>query len=168
MKSSTSATSDGLTATARGLLARQAEALLLILVTLWAGALWTVGFLVAPTLFQWIPERALAGSIAGNLFASVHWIAVVAGAYVLSFALVRHGRAAARHGVVWLVVAMLVIVAVGALGIQPHIAELRNSMLADASLRERFAMWHGISSALYALSSVLAVVLVVKVRRLFD
>ena len=40
---------------------RQAESLLLILVTLWAGALWTVGFVVAPALFKLIPDRAMAG-----------------------------------------------------------------------------------------------------------
>jgi hypothetical protein len=150
----------------RSVISRQAESLLLILVALWAGALWTTGFVVAPALFQLIPERALAGSIAGHLFQSVHWIAVVAGSYILLFALARHGRAALRQGVVWLVVAMLAIVAVGALGIQPHIAALRVGMAADAALQQRFALWHGISSALYALSSALAVVLVVRVRRL--
>lgn len=167
MKSSTSATPETPLATARSLIARQAEGLLLILVTLWAGALWTVGFVVAPALFRFIPERAMAGSIAGHLFVSVHWIAVIAGAYVLLFAVIRHGHAAVRHATVWLVVAMLTIVAIGALGIQPHVAELRIGMASDAALRERFAMWHGVSSALYALSSMLAVVLVVRVRRLF-
>ncbi|MBA4741991.1 MAG: DUF4149 domain-containing protein [Azoarcus sp.] len=153
---------------ARGLLARQAGNLLLILVTLWAGALWTVGFVVAPTLFELLPERALAGAVAGYLFTSVHWIAAVAGGYVLAFALVRHGRAALRSGVVWLVVAMLAIVAIGALGIQPMIADLRSGIADDATLRDRFALWHGVSSALYALTCVLAVVLVLRVRRLTD
>jgi hypothetical protein len=151
----------------RSLIAGQAEGLLLILVALWAGALWTVGFIVAPALFQLIPERALAGSIAGQLFNSVHWVAVIAGGYVLLFAMMRHRREAVRRGTVWLVVAMLAIVAIGALGIQPHIAELRAaSMAGDAALYDRFRMWHGVSSALYVLSSMLAVVLVVKVRRL--
>lgn len=163
-----SATSEGVGGSARGIVGRQAGNLLLILVTLWAGALWTVGFVVAPALFELLPERALAGAVAGHLFTSVHWIAVVAGGYALVFALVRHGRAALRSSVVWLVLVMLAIVAIGALGIQPMIAEMRSGIAEDAVLRERFALWHGVSSALYALTSVLAVVLVLRVRRLTD
>ncbi|HLW04399.1 MAG TPA: DUF4149 domain-containing protein [Azoarcus sp.] len=153
---------------ARNIVVRQSENLLLILVAFWAGALWTTGFIVAPTLFQLLPERALAGSVAGHLFQSVHWIAVVAGGYVLLFALLRHGREAFTKSAVWLAFAMLVIVAIGALGLQPIIAELRLSLADNAEVRERFSMLHGISSMLYALSSVLAVVLLVKVRKLFD
>src|SRR5690606_21350794 len=164
---SMSVTSDGAVSAARGVLARQAESLLLILIALWAGALWTVGFVVAPALFQLLPERALAGSVAGYLFQSVHWIAVVAGGYALLFALLRHGRQTFSLGVVWLVLVMLAIVAIGALGIQSIIADLRSGIAIDPVLRERFAMWHGVSSALYALSSVLAVVLVVKARKFF-
>jgi len=163
-----SATSEGAGGTARGILARQAANLLLILVTLWAGALWTVGFVVAPALFELLPERSLAGTVAGHLFTSVHWIAVVAGGYALIFALARHGRAALRASAVWLVIAMLAIVAIGALGIQPMIADMRSGIADDAALRDRFALWHGVSSALYALTSVLAVVLVLRVRRLTD
>lgn len=147
--------------------ARQAENLATILVTFWAGALWTVGFVVAPTLFELLPERSLAGSVAGQLFHSVHWIAVFAGAYVLLFALLRHRRGALRHMAVWLVLAMLAIVAIGALLIQPHVAELRSMLGTDEAARESFAMWHGVSSALYALSCVLAVMLVVKLKKLF-
>src|SRR5690554_2125845 len=167
-KSLMSAISDGPGRIMRGIFVRQAENLLLILVAFWAGALWTTGFIVAPTLFQLLPERALAGNVAGHLFQSVHWIAVVAGGYVLLFALLRHGRAAFTKGAVWLAFTMLVIVAVGALGLQPVIAELRPSLADNAEVRERFSMLHGISSMLYALSSVLAVVLLVKVRKLFD
>lgn len=153
---------------ARNILLRQSENLLLILVAFWVGALWTTGFIVAPALFQLLPERELAGNVAGHLFQAVHWIAVVAGGYVLLFALLRHGQAAFRKGAVWLVLSMLVIVAVGALGLQPIIAELRPSLANDPDMRERFAMLHGASSMLYALSSVLAVVLMVKVRKLLD
>ena len=64
------------------------------------------------------------------------------------------------------VVAMLALVAISALMVQPLIAGLRAEMLVDAAARERFAFWHAVSSALYALTSVLAVILVVRVRRL--
>lgn len=149
----------------RSLIGRQADNFLLVLVTLWAGALWTVGFIVAPTLFDMLSERALAGSIAGRLFQTVNWIGLAVGGYVLLHAVVRDGAAALYARRVWLVVAMLSLVLVSAFGIQPLIAELRTEMLADPELRARFATWHGVSSALYVLQSALALMLVVSVGR---
>ena len=37
-----------------------------ILLTLWVGSLWVVGFVVAPVLFAELDDRALAGSTAGS------------------------------------------------------------------------------------------------------
>lgn len=141
---------------------RQVDNLVLVLVVFWAGTLWTVGFVVAPVLFELIAERALAGSIAGRLFQTTWWISYGVGACVLLHALSRGG---ARSAVFWLATGMIVVALVSALGIQPQIAELRASMGADEALRARFAMWHGVSSMLYAVQSVLAVVLVVKFAR---
>ena len=39
----------------------------LLVAAIWAGSLWTVGYLVAPTLFASF-DRVLAGSIAGLMF----------------------------------------------------------------------------------------------------
>ena len=48
-----------------------------LIVTFWVGSMWTVGYLVAPALFATLPERALAGSIAANLFRIEAWVSVV-------------------------------------------------------------------------------------------
>lgn len=163
MKSSTSATSEpSFGAIARALAARQLDNLLLALVVFWAGALWTVGFVVAPVLFELIPERALAGSVAGRLFQSTWLISYVVGGCVLVHALVR---GAWRSAVFWIALVMIVLSLISAFGIQPQIAELRATMGADEALRARFGMWHGVSSMLYAVQSMLAVLLVVKFAR---
>lgn len=163
MKSSTSATSEvSPGARLRSRARCQIDNLVLVLVVFWAGALWTVGFVVAPALFELIPERSLAGSIAGRLFQTTWWISYGVGACVLLHAL---SRGAVRSAVFWLASGMIVVALVSAFGIQPQIAELRVGMGADEALRERFAMWHGVSSMLYAVQSVLAVVLVVKFAR---
>ncbi len=44
-----------------------AEALCAVALTLWIGGLWVIGYLVAPTLFYTLSDRALAGSLAGKL-----------------------------------------------------------------------------------------------------
>jgi len=47
---------------------RFAEHLYSIVITLWVGALWAIGYLAAPTLFHVLDDRALAGKVAGQLF----------------------------------------------------------------------------------------------------
>ncbi|HEX8601023.1 MAG TPA: DUF4149 domain-containing protein, partial [Pseudoduganella sp.] len=44
------------------------ERVRLLVAVLWAGSLWTVGYLVAPTLFATLSDRVLAGTIAGAMF----------------------------------------------------------------------------------------------------
>ncbi|MCE2832533.1 MAG: DUF4149 domain-containing protein, partial [Oxalobacteraceae bacterium] len=55
------------------MLARILPGVRVLLVTFWVGSLWTVGYLAAPTLFATLPDRALAGSIAGSLFRVEAW-----------------------------------------------------------------------------------------------
>ena len=43
-----------------------ADALYAIAITLWIGGLWTIGYIVAPTLFYTLSDRVLAGALAGN------------------------------------------------------------------------------------------------------
>ena len=38
------------------------DTLYAVALTLWIGALWTVGYVVAPTLFSTLSDRALAGT----------------------------------------------------------------------------------------------------------
>ncbi|MES2016126.1 MAG: DUF4149 domain-containing protein, partial [Pseudomonadota bacterium] len=48
----------------------------LLLITLWAGSLWTIGYVVAPTLFATLHDRVLAGVIAGSMFTSQAWLSM--------------------------------------------------------------------------------------------
>lgn len=53
---------------------RLSEALYLIVITLWAGGIWAIGYIAAPILFSSMGDRQLAGMVAGKLFALVGWI----------------------------------------------------------------------------------------------
>lgn len=133
-------------------------------VTLWAGALWTVGFMVAPTLFAAVSDRTLAGELAGRLFALTGWVGLACGAYLLVYVLLREGRRAWRSGVLWLVLGMLACTLTSQFGIQPLLASLKASAwpreVMQSVLRDRFATWHGVSSVVYVIQSLLAVGLV--------
>jgi hypothetical protein len=147
-----------------------ADHLFVIVVALWVGALWAVGYLVTPTLFAMIDDRALAGNVAGRLFALVGWLGIGSAGWVLLFIAIRHGWAGFRTRVFWLVVLMLVLVVAGQFGVQPLLAQLKAEAwpqaVMDSPLRERFATWHGVSSVLYLVLSLLGLVLVAAARRL--
>lgn len=149
---------------------RLSEHLLVVLVTLWVGAMWSIGYIVAPTLFAMIDARALAGAVAGRLFMLVAWIGLASAAYVLVFKLVRERWRALRTGLFWVVVVMLSMTLASQFGIQPLMAQLKADAwpreVMDSILRNRFATWHGVSSVLYLVQSVLGLVLVIGVRRL--
>lgn len=143
---------------------RLAEALHWLAVTAWVGALWTVGLMVAPTLFHHLGDRALAGSIAGRLFTITSMLGIGCAAYLILFRLVRFGAQALRQGFFWLALVMLILVVIGQFGIEPVLHALREQALPkqvmETVLRERFATWHGVASGLYVIECVLGVGLV--------
>lgn len=142
-----------------------------IALALWIGGGWVVGYLVAPVLFELVPERALAGEVAGALFARMGYIGLFCAGVLLatefSFAA---GRPRAFWGsrMVWCVLLMLGCTAFNLWVAQPTIAELKAAGWSPQSPAgaDRFAVWHGLSAAAYLLQSIVGVVtLAVWVRR---
>lgn len=130
------------------------KALIALVVSMWAGALAAVGFLVAPKLFALLPERTLAGSIAGSLFVDLAWVN-------FAFCLVLTGcflflRPGLFHWV--LLAAIALCTALNHFWIRAVIADLRTSATMDTS----FAFWHGLSSILYVLTFIFVAVLSLK------
>ena len=146
-----------------------ADALQSMAATLWVGGMWAIGFIVAPTLFSTLPERALAGLLAGKLFSLIAWIGIACALYLLLYRLLRNGAGALRQGLFWIVLLMLVLTLAGEFGVQPVLAALKEQALPkpvmESVLRDRFATWHGVAGGLYVIQSVLGVVLVVLLGR---
>ena len=150
------------------MLARILPGVRVLLVTFWVGSLWTVGYLAAPTLFATLPDRALAGSIAGSLFRVQAWVSVGCGLLLLLLFLADRDFAKRRDCVV-LVVLMLVCLSVGYFGLQPFMAALREAAVANGGVmteaaRARFGVFHGMASVIYLLQSGLGVLLVLRQR----
>jgi hypothetical protein len=141
-----------------------ADGLHAIALTLWIGGLWTVGLVVAPTLFHALTDRSLAGSIAGKLFTLVAWIGIGCAAYLLLFRLSRFGAGALRHGRFWIVLGMLSLILLGEFWVQPLLAAIRDQALPAEVMasvfRDRFATWHGVASVFYLIECALGVWLV--------
>lgn len=137
----------------------------LLVIVLWAGSLWTVGFLVAPTLFGTLSDRALAGMIAGSMFRNQAWLSLACGCLVLALSGGLDDKT--RKSVRGLAVAMLVCLGVGYFGLQPMMASIKAAApggVMDAAARSKFGMLHGASAVFYVAQSVLAAVLVVRNR----
>jgi len=141
------------------------EALYSFAITLWVGGLWAIGYMVAPMLFASLGDRQLAGMVAGKLFALIGWIGLGCAAYLLLFQVFRNGGRVFRRALFWLILLMALLTAASQFGIQPLMAQLKADALPrevmETVLRDRFVAWHGISSILYLVQSLLGLGLVV-------
>lgn len=145
------------------------EALYFAAITLWVGGMWAIGYVAVPVLFSSLGDRQLAGMVAGKLFALIGWIGLGSAAYLLVFLLTHWGSQVFKRGVFWLVLSMALLAAASLFGIQPLMAQLKADALPrevmQSVLRDRFAAWHGASSILYLVQSLLGLWLVIWANR---
>jgi len=128
-----------------------------ILLTLWVGSLWAIGYIAAPALFARLEDRALAGTLAGVMFEIVAYIGMVCAVLLLLSNQLRNpGRHLNWRAVVLSVMFMLVVA--GQFVVAPMIAEMR---VAGTVASSAFAWLHGVASLAYVITSLLGFALVV-------
>jgi len=128
-----------------------------ILLTLWVGSLWAIGYIAVPTLFAVLNDRQLAGNLAGQMFQIVSYIGLVCGSLLLLSQL-RNYRLQWRS---WLLIIMLVAVACGEFVLQPMMATLKaQGLLDNPDIKHQFGILHGVASILYLAESLSGLVLV--------
>ena len=144
-----------------------ANKLSLIIITLWAGALWMSG-ISAYVLFDTLQDKQLAGSLAGKLFTIVSYIGLASAFYLLIHRLLQFGTPALKQSIFWTVFAMFLLVLAGHFGIQSILEGLKSqAMPADVMqsiFANRFKNWHGVASVAYMIECLLACVMVLKAR----
>ena len=137
-------------------------------ITLWVGGMWMLGYVVVPVLFKMLPDRQLAGMVAGQLFTLLAWIGIVCALYLLIHQLQQSGRAALRHASFRIVVAMLVLVLIGQFILQPMMAGLKLQAMPmdvmNSAYAARFKTMHGVSSILFLVQSLLGIALAIVSR----
>ncbi len=145
-----------------------ADGLALLAVTVWVGVLWGIGYVAVQVLFQAMPDKTLAGMLAGRMLAQVVYIGMASACYLLVYYLSTFGRAAFKQAVFWIVVVMLLLT-MAQLVIQPIMADLKAQALPaevmKSAFADRFRAWHGIASILYLVQSLTGAVLVLKTKR---
>ncbi|CAN4273620.1 Domain of unknown function DUF4149 [Methylophilaceae bacterium] len=137
----------------------------LLLITFWVGSLWCIAA-VAYVLFNTLPERQLAGQLAGQFFDYVAYLGLFSAFFLLMQRLFGFGSLALKQGYFWAVLVMLLLILAGQFGIQPILAQLKADALPSDVMQsvfaDRFATWHGVASVAYVLQCLLGLVLVLK------
>lgn len=127
------------------------------LLALWLGAQLAVGYGIAPLLFARLPDPALAGALAGELFRFIF----MSGIPVLLLALWKMPTVTSRWPRFFLYAA-LASVTLHALALQPLMAHFK-SLGSDA--RTSFLVVHGASQILYAGISLMLLAVLFAPRR---
>jgi hypothetical protein len=130
-----------------------------VLLTLWAGSLWTICGLVAPTLFALLPDRHSAGELAAAFFRIEAIAGCVLGGALVAIGITRGGPLARRRIRGWLAFTA------GA----PLVSEVVVGPLMDSARQagdmSRFGMLHGVAALLFFGACAGALVLVWLVSR---
>jgi hypothetical protein len=140
----------------------------LLLAALWAGSVWAVSYLAAPSAFA-VLDSTQAGNVVGIMLTRSAWLAIALA--VLLMPLIARSAdldARRRRWLLALVAAMLACSLIVYLGLQPMMAAIREAA-GPAGVRASkqwgmFAALHGVSQVLYLVESILGAVLVVKAR----
>jgi putative copper export protein len=148
---------------------RLADGLALVIAALWVGAMWAVGYLVVPVLFDQLADRMLAGRIAGRLFEWMDLFSIGAALCLLPMLAWRMSSSPLRRRACGLVLAMLVLAVLARFWIQPEMTALKAAAwpedVMNSALRGSFVAWHGVSSVLHLVRSLLGVVLLLMLQR---
>jgi hypothetical protein len=140
----------------------------LLVASLWAGSVWAVSYLAAPSAFA-VLDSTRAGNVVGTMLTREARLAIVL-ALLLAVLAWRSPDldTRRRRWLAWLIGGMLACSLVVYLGLQPMMAAIRESA-GPAGVRASpqwgtFAALHGVSQLLYLVESVLGAILVVKAK----
>lgn len=145
-------------------------ALSAIALTAWVGGLWVTGYLAVPVLFHTLPDKQLAGLLAGEIFNVMGYVGLVCGVILL----LQEKVTATCHRIekiwqrtdLWIIAAMLVIGLIIQFGLSPLMVDLkvqaRPEDVMHSAFADKFKMLHGVSSILYLIESLLGLYLVTR------
>jgi hypothetical protein len=129
-----------------------------VVLTLWAGSLWTICAIAAPAAFA-VLDRPAAGRLAGTLFLIETWLGAACALLLFAAAFV-HKPLATRLGPPWLIAATAAAPLLSDLVLSPMMATAR-----AANDMSRFGMLHGLAAVLFVAAALGALVLVLRFNR---
>jgi Domain of unknown function (DUF4149) len=138
-------------------------------ITLWVGGMWMLGYVVVPALFHLLPDRMLAGRVAGELFTLLAYIGMASALYLLLYQFQKFGRNAITQRLFQITIAMLVLVLVGQFVLQPVMVDLKAQAapldVMHSVFAGRFKALHAVSEILFLAQSLLGITLVLNSKK---
>jgi Domain of unknown function (DUF4149) len=132
-----------------------------LLLTLWIGGLWAIGYLAVPMAFASLGDVSLAGEYAGKLFSAINLLGLGCGLVLIVAKLIQYKKNVMQMWRFWILVLMVIITLVFSFYLQPQIAELKQlDWQENQQLLDQFSLLHGISKNLYLIISLLGLTLV--------
>ena len=132
-----------------------------LLLTLWVGGLWAIGFIAVPMAFANLGDVSLAGNYAGQLFAAINVLGLGCGAVLIISKLIHYNVNVKQLWRFWILLVMVLMTLVFSFYLQPQLAELKQlAWQTDQALIERFSLLHAISKNLYLALSLFGLALV--------
>ena len=140
----------------------------LLLAALWAGSVWAVSYLAAPSAFA-VLDSTQAGNVVAVMLTREAWLAIAL-AVLLALLMARSTDLdSKRRRWLWICIGGMLACSLAVyLGLQPAMAAIREAA-GPGGVRASpqwgmFAALHGVSQLLYLIESVLGAMLVVKSR----
>jgi hypothetical protein len=130
-----------------------------LVMTFWAGSLWTVCGLVAPTLFATLDDRQLAGQLAAMFFRAETYIGVIAALVLVGLSIT--GKLSLAGGLVKTLIAVTVAAPlISQVVLGPFMERAR-----AAGDMARFGALHGAAALLFVIACLSALLLVWRLHR---
>lgn len=140
-----------------------------LLLTLWVGSLWALGYVAVPAAFATL-DTPVAAEFAALLFFVVNVIGQISGSLLIINKLFTERLQAGRNWRFWILCVMLIITLVFSFYINPQMAEIKavDGWRGNAALFEDFDSLHTLSENLFLLLSVLGLMLVLTTDKRFS
>lgn len=118
----------------------------------WGGALAATGGLAAPMLFRVLPERALAGLVAGELFRLITWVSIACALLAWGIPGARGAARSVERQLVFVPAALLA-------GNEWLLRPVLQAARVAGQVTPAFIAWHALSAALYGVATLVVAVL---------
>jgi len=138
-----------------------------LLLTLWVGGMWAIGYMAVPTLFVILDDRQVAGMLAGQMFKIIYIVGFVASLILLLSLFFKQGVAVVKHWRTWVLGLAFILIALGLFVLQPAMKEVKSQgFTAGSEQAATFDKLHKASSTMYTVTSLCGLILVVSgIRR---
>lgn len=123
-----------------------------LVLTVWVGSIWAIGYIAAPVLFATLDSPELAGAVAGEMFSATAWLGLGCGVLLIAIHLIRERHAVVRSWRFLMVAGMLVLTLTGEFVLRAWMDAARGT--------EAFGPLHGLAQGVFLIVALLGLVLV--------